>query len=181
MRVWIWVSSLFVALGIVGQLTAQTGGFEARVRVPTADVRGGPSEIFPSTGRLQKGQPVHVVGEVGEKDGFWEITPPPGSSSWIADEALQRQPERGRPTDVMVLLDNASACLGSGTPSDPLAVERAKLPRWTIVHVVGESTLVDGKKWWRIQPAPAEVRYIAKDALDQPQPKTKVSASVGTG
>src|SRR5262245_55057028 len=104
MRTGCWVGGLVGWLGLAGALGAQTtAGFSARVSVPVAEVRGGPSDIFPVTGRLRQGEPVHVV---GEDNGFYKITSPAGSSNWIDDAALKHgmTPVPGRPFEAWVNL-----------------------------------------------------------------------------
>jgi hypothetical protein len=180
MRAWGWVGGLIGSLWLTGALGAQTGGFDTTVRVPVAEVRGGPSDIFPVTGRLQQRQPVHVV---GEKDGFWEITPPTGSSSWVMDTALRlvEPPARGKIVHAYVLADGAPIFLGSADSQKPLPIKLAQtLQRGTIVRVLGEKVMDDAAEWWRIQPTPAEVRYVAREALNPPQSSTVVAASPGT-
>jgi hypothetical protein len=54
--------------------------------------------------------------------------------------------------------------------------ERAKLPRGTIVRIIGDKEFAEGKEWWPIQPPPSEVRYVAKSSLN-PATATIVSAS----
>src|SRR5262245_38651937 len=113
MRTGCWVGGLVGWLGLAGALGAQTNSSPfAKVSVPLAEVRGGPSDIFPLTGRLCQGQSVPIV---GEQNGFFAITPPPGSSSWIDDAALRhsRTPTLGKPFDSLVNLDNAPVRLGS--------------------------------------------------------------------
>jgi hypothetical protein len=167
---------------LAGALCAQaTPSYDAKVNVPVADVRGGPSDIFPVTGRLRQGQPVHVV---SEQNGYFAITPPPGSSSWIDDAALRhaRTPTPGKAFYSWVNLDYAPVRLGSLESPTPLPVETVRLMRGTIVHVLGQQARAENKLWWRIEPPPAEVRYVARDALTPPPASSAVvAASPGPG
>jgi hypothetical protein len=187
MRAWGWVGGLVGWLSMAGALGAQTANFDAAVRVPMAEVRGGPSDVFPVTGRLRQGQPVHIV---GERDGFYAITPPAGSSSWVMDRALKpmQAPARGRATDAYVLADDAPVHLGSADAPSPLPVEAwrndghtQRLKRGTIVRLLGDESMADNTLWRRIQPTPAEVRFVPKEILSPPQASTVVSASPGAG
>ncbi|HEY1376899.1 MAG TPA: hypothetical protein VGF55_08895 [Gemmataceae bacterium] len=161
-------------LGLAGGLLAADTK-DATVRVPTAEVRGGRSEIFPITGYLRQGQSVHIE---REEDGYYAVVPPPGSSSWIEDHALQfpagNGPRRG--TTAVVLIEGAQVRLGSGQVPKPLPYETVRLNRGTIVRISGDKAFAEGKEWWRIQPPPTEVRYVAKDAVAV-QTSTVVSSS----
>jgi hypothetical protein len=176
MRAAAWVGGLVGWLGLAGAALAQAGG-DATVRVPAAEVRGGRSDIFPVTGILRQGQSIRVL---REEDGYLAITPPAGSSSWIPDRVLRHSetPGRGRVTSAYVLADDVPVRLGSTQSAAPLQIETVRLRRGTIVRVLGEKAFAEGKEWWRIQPPPAEVRYVAKDAVAQPSSMV-VSASPG--
>ncbi len=182
MRAWGWVGGVVGWLGLAGGLLAQAGG-DAVVRGPVAQVRGGPSEIFEPVGQLRQGDRVHVV---SEKDGFYAITPPAGSSSWIMDRAISygKPPANGQPFNAYVQLDDVRVRLGSPTSPRPLPVETVPVKRGTIIRVIGDRTLAEGTEWWRIQPPPAEVRYVARDALSTPSSASTVVAKApanGTG
>ena len=69
------------------------------------------------------------------------------------------------PDRAFVLLDNTTIRLGSDRVPKPLPYERAKLPRGTIVKIIGDKEFAEGKEWWPIQPPPSEVRYVAKSSL----------------
>jgi hypothetical protein len=145
------------------------------IRVTTAEVRGGRSEIFPITGFLRQGQAVRIKGEEG---GFCAIIPPAGSCSWIEDGAIKPQwtPGARRPDMAHVLLDGVSIRLGSDRSPTPLPYETVKLSRGAIVKIIGDKSFAEGKEWWRIQPPPEEVRYIAQDSVTR-QTSTVVASS----
>jgi hypothetical protein len=116
-----------------------------------------------------------------EDGGYLPITPPPGSSSWVQDHALRHvePPRPGRVTHAHVLVDDAEVRLGGERATGPLQYETVRLKRGTIVRVLGDKAFAEGKEWWRIQPPPAEVRYIAKDAVSL-QTSTVVASSPAT-
>src|SRR5436190_841854 len=72
MRAATWIGGLMGCLLVVGTAAAQTPG-DSYIRVPTAGIRGGPSVVYPVTGYLRQGQPVHVVKDEGD---FLAVTPP---------------------------------------------------------------------------------------------------------
>jgi SH3-like domain-containing protein len=159
-----WLAGLFVAMG------APAFAADAVVRVPKAEVRGGRSTVFPVTATLRSGHPVHVV---REEDNWLAIAPPEGSSSWVMERVLDATPVPGRPTICVVLADDGVPVL-LGTPDNaaPLPNVVATLKRGTQVIVTGEKAtsdaLGDKTTWWRIQPSPNEVRWLAKDAVTPP-------------
>jgi hypothetical protein len=173
-----WIGGTFGWLALTGGLWAQDAK-EATVRATMADVRGGRSEIFPITGYLRQGQAVRIVNEEG---GFYGIVPPAGSSSWIEDRAVkpEQTPGARRPDLAHVLLNDAQVRLGSDRSPGPLPYETVKLPRGTIVRIIGDKAFAEGKEWWRIQPPPAELRYIAKDSLNPTTSTVVASSPAGT-
>ncbi|HEX4591703.1 MAG TPA: hypothetical protein VH120_17330 [Gemmataceae bacterium] len=173
-RVARWVGGLAGLVLFAGGLMAQDAK-DATVKAPSAEVRGGRSEVFPITGYLRQGQAVRVVNEDG---GFCAIVPPAGSSNWIEDHAVKPMDAPGgrRADKAYVLLDGVSVRLGSDRSPGPLPYETVKLSRGTIVRIIGDKAFAEGKEWWPIQPPPAEVRYVSKDALSQPT-STVVAAS----
>jgi hypothetical protein len=174
----VWVGGLVGCLTLVSGLSAREAR-DATVRVPTADVRGGRSAVFPVTGYLRQGQTVRIV---GEDDDYCAIVPPAGSSSWIEDRAVKPIDTNGhRPDKAYVLLDNVAVRLGSERSPQPLPYEiSVKLSRGTIVRIIGEKAFFDGKEWWRIQPPPGDVRYVAKASLNLQTSTVVASSPAGT-
>lgn len=174
-----WIGGLMGCVALTGAATADDVK-DGTIRVPTAEVRGGRSEIFPITGTLRQGQAVRIKGEEG---GFCAIIPPAGSSSWIEDHAVKpiESPGARRPDKAYVLLDGVQVRLGSDRSPTPLPYETVKLSRGTIVRIIGDKAFAEGKEWWRIQPPPDEVRYVAKDSLNQQTSTVVASSPVGTG
>jgi hypothetical protein len=99
------------------------------------------------------------------------------------DKALRlvEPPARNKVVNAIVLADGAPIYLGSADSQKPLPIKLSQtLRRGTIVRIVGEKVMDGTDEWWRIQPAPTEVRYVARDALNPPQSSTVVAASPGT-
>ena len=156
---------LLATVMCVGGLRAQTAATDIVVRQPSIEVRGGRSSIFPITGYLRQGQTVRII---RDENGWLAIAPPAGSSSWIMERVLDKQPNRGQRTICVLLADDAPLLLGTAESATPLPHQVGTAKRGTMVVVVGEKAVSDalGEKttWWRIQPVPSEVRWIAKDA-----------------
>lgn len=144
----------------------------AVVRVPSAEVRGGKSSIFPVTGFLRQYQPVQILKDEGD---FYAIAPPSGSSSWVMDRGITYHPAAsGKRAWAAVNLDDMPVLLGSPDANRPHAVETAKLKRGTIVFPVGEKVVHERAEWWRIEPVASESRYVAKDAVTPPDVASSV-------
>lgn len=145
---------------------SQAAPYDAVVQKPMAEIRGGRSAIFPVTGVLRQGQSVRVL---REEAGWLAIAPPLGSSSWVLERVLDPQPRPGQRTICVVRGDNVPVLLGTADNPLPQPNQVATLKEGTQLYVVGEKATSDalGEKatWWRIQPAPSEVRWISRDAI----------------
>jgi hypothetical protein len=170
-----WIAALVGGLGLAGGLRARDAT-DATVKTQ-AEIRGGQSEVFPITGFLRPGQTVRILREA---DGYLAIVPPPGSSNWIEDRAVRPTSSTagGHPDLATVLIENTVTRLGSDRSPAPLQYETVKLSRGTIVRLIGDKVFAEGREWWRIQPPPGEVRYVAKAAISQER-TTVVASSPG--
>src|SRR3954452_4769385 len=111
----IGLAALIGSLLTTALATAQSAVGDATIRAPAAEVRGGKSAIFPITGSLRQGMTVKIL---RDEDGWLEITPPTGSSSWIQDRQVKYYPARGSQRAYLVVLgDNVPTHLG--TPDNP--------------------------------------------------------------
>jgi hypothetical protein len=164
-------------LASVGLATAQVGPSESAVRVPIAEIRGGKSTLYPVTGSLRQGTPVRIQ---REEDGWLAITSPAGSSSWIQDRHVKHYPARGGQRAYLVVLgDNIPVHLGTPDYAKPHEILSVNLQRGSIVFPIGVKITYKQTEWWRIEPAPSEVRYVARDAVTIPN-STVVSAAPGS-
>src|SRR5438093_1137194 len=114
-------------LAVVGWLVCASAALAqtttAVIRVPSAEVRGGKSTIFPVTGYLRQGQPVQILRDEGD---FYAIAPPSGSSSWVMDRGVTVYPaSAGKRSYAVVKLDDLPVQLGSPDARLPHAVETA--------------------------------------------------------
>lgn len=154
--------------------SAQPAPNDATVRIPSAEIRGGKSTIYPVTGSLRQGMPVRIL---REDDDWYAITPPAGSSSWIQDRHVKFYPARnGQRAYLIVLSDNVPVQLGTPENPKPHEILTANLQRGAILFPIGVKVLYKQSEWWRVEPAPAEVRYVAKASVTVPN-STVVSAT----
>jgi SH3-like domain-containing protein len=160
------IFATIIIMAFVAKTSAQSTPNDIVIRQSTVEVRGGQSSIFPVTGYLRQGQAIRILRE--EKE-WLAIAPPAGSSSWVMERVLDKQPARGQRTICVLLADDAPVQLGIAESAGPLPHEVAKTKRGLQVIVLGEKAISDllGEKttWWRIQPVPSEVRWVAKESV----------------
>ncbi len=169
---------LLLALATLGgPAAAQTFPALARVKVNAASVRGTAGEFSPETGRLEMGNKVTVLSAEGND--WLAVQPPQGSISWIPWTLVEPQAKPGSdgkinpPFNAVVTPDDgASIRPGAVGEFKPLGVQKTKLPKGTIVHVVGPRVKVkaDGDEleanWYPIIAPKDDVRYIRRDAIE---------------
>jgi hypothetical protein len=136
----------------------------AAVDVEGVEVRAGQAMNFPATGKLRKGETVIIIRE--EETGFCAIQPPPGSVSWVKQIHIGRAElgENGR-TNVAVMVDGADVLAGSDKASGPIKRITTRLPKGTIVEVVGPMVRVEDSSWYPITPPEGDLRWVPKNAL----------------
>ena len=141
-------------------------------------VRGTAGDHSPETGKLEMGNRVTVLSAEGND--WLAIQPPQGAISWIPWTLVEPQGEgraaTGRsspPFNAVVTPDDgASIRPGSMTDAKPLGVQKTKLPKGTIVQVIGPKVKVkaDGDEleanWYPIIAPKDDVRYVRRDAVE---------------
>jgi hypothetical protein len=123
------------------------------------EVRSGPSPEFYVTTKLPAGSRVHIVKEL--EGGWLGIEPPPGSFNWVKDVLIERH------GNTAIVLSDASLLVGSKEVNkQPSALSTIKVKAGSQVVILDTAMNdADGLVWWPIQPPPAELRYIAADAV----------------
>jgi len=136
----------------------------AAVDIDGVEVRAGHAMNFPATGKLRKGETVIIIRE--EDTGFYAIQPPPGSVSWIKQIHIGRV-ELGESAraNVAVMVDGADVLAGSDKASGPIKRITTRLPKGTIVEVVGPMVRVEDASWYPISPPDGDLRWVPKNAL----------------
>lgn len=160
-----------------GSAVAQTFPALARVKVNAASVRGTAGEFSPETGKLEMGNKITVLSAEGND--WLAVQPPQGSISWIPWTLVEPQAKPGSdgkispPFNAVVTPDDgASIRPGAVGEFKPLGVQKTKLPKGTIVHVVGPRVKVkaDGDEleanWYPIIAPKDDVRYVRRDAIE---------------
>lgn len=189
------VRALLLAVAVCGPAVAQTFPALAKVKVNAASVRGTAGEHSPETGKLEVGSRVTVISAEGND--WLAIQPPAGSISWIPWTLVEPQTKPGpdgklaTPFNAVVSPDDgASIRPGAVGETKPLGVQRTKLPKGTIVQVVGPRVKVkaDGEEleanWYPIIAPKDDVRYVRRDAVEwagaAPAPSFVVKAGGST-
>ena len=146
---------------------AQPGKSSATVQLKGIEMRAGPSWKMAKTGKLNEGEQVIVHHE----DGLWvAILPPPSAVSWINHRFIgEFDPNSVGKQNALVMADNVEIRLGleNGGPSD---VSQVKLPRGTLVEIVGPKFKDATTTWYPITSPEGEYRWLPKQALGPATP-----------
>lgn len=147
--------------------SAQPGRYSAPVILPEIQMRAGASWQYPATGKLKKGEQVVVHHE----DGAWvAVLPPPGAVSWINHRFLgEFDPNLTGKQNALIMADAVEVRVGQ-EKGGPLTVAQVKLPRGTIVEVVGAKMREDNTTWYPVTPPEGEYRWLPKEALGTASP-----------
>ena len=141
---------------------AQTNPYLAVV-ADEVRMRAGQSDTFPEAGTLHRGTRVLVDHE--EPGGWLAIQAPPGSVSWVQMTFLDFDKSKPMPQNAAVV-DDVTLVAGRVGHAQPLfEVRRAKVPAGTILTVIGEKAVIDGKTWYPVAPPADDFRYIPKSAV----------------
>ncbi len=168
---------LFAVALLGGSAVAQTFPALAKVKGKAASVRGAAGEHTPETGKLEAGALVTVT--AAEGNDWLAVQPPIGSISWVPWTLVEPQATPGpdgklppRFNAVVTPDDGAAIRPGAVNDSKPLGVQKTKLPKGTIVQVVGPRVKVkaDGDdletNWYPIIAPKEDVRYVRRDAVE---------------
>lgn len=168
---------LFALALLGGSAVAQTFPALAKVKTNATSVRGAAGEHTPETGKLEVGALVTVTAAEGTD--WLAVQPPIGSISWIPWTLVEPQAKPGpdgklppRFNAVVTPDDGASIRPGAVNDSKPLGVQKTKLPKGTVVQVVGPRVKVkaDGDEletnWYPIIAPKEDVRYVRRDAIE---------------
>jgi SH3-like domain-containing protein len=158
-------SLAIIAFGFaVSTAVAEPTKRTAFVDIDGVEIRAGHALNFPAVGQLRKGDSVIVVRE--EETGFYAIQPPTGSVSWIKLIHLAKveMPEGGK-ANVPVAVEGAEVMAGIEKSGKPTNRVTTRLPKGTIVEVVGPVLREENTNWFPITPPEGDLRWIPKSAL----------------
>lgn len=150
-----------LAAGITTCVAADPPRRTATVDVDGAEVRSGPAVRFPAVAELRKGDTILLLRD--EDKWFFAIEPPPGSVSWVKGIHLGKV-EFGAADKANVPVDVAGAEVLAGTDkkSGPTNHITTRLPRGSIVEVIGPSVRIETTNWYPIAPPEGDVRWVLK-------------------
>jgi hypothetical protein len=134
--------------------------YEAIVESDEAYVRSGSSKKYYPTGKLRRGDRVTV--QRHDPGGWFMITPPAGSFSWVPARYVQKvSADRG-----VITTNNVAVRVGS-FESDIREVYQRKLSQDDEIRILGEKMLTpetgvgSAELWYRIEPPRGEWRWIS--------------------
>ena len=138
-------------------------GPTAEVTAPTLDVFDAPGGAATRTGRLRRGSKVVVRGERGE---WLEIAPPPGSFSWVDEDAIREDADGGGRV-IAAQAEVRTGRPGARLPGPPGVV----LNRGQAVRLLPRKplTLGEGKgsrTYRAIEPPADELRFVRVEGVD---------------
>lgn len=165
----------FLGLTALGDATVVIGAesetfpYEAVVQVDSTEVRSGPGATYYVTGHLKHGDPVTVHRH--DRGGWFMISPPPGSFSYIRVEHVQSTDGRagvvtlpdysdGRPSLAVVRIGSSI--------SDDAAFSGRQLSNGSKVHILGRKMVTtDGGQveMFKISPPDREYRWVKGDFI----------------
>jgi hypothetical protein len=141
---------------------AQTFPYRAVVAEPEVTLRAGPSDRFPETGTLTRGTEVIVHENV---ENTWVAVQAPRSISWVPMQLIDFDPSKKIPQDVMTQADLTLAPGRVGLAQPLAEVRRVTVPAGTILTVIGEKAVFDGKSWYPVMTVSGDYRYVPKASL----------------
>jgi hypothetical protein len=152
------------------QITGQSSPFPARMTIidpKGVEARGGPTAQFSPTSLLKYGDTVTVIRE-SKEPGWYEIAPPTGSFSWVDGRYVRRVDKYTGYIDVE---GNGQAPVmpGSSLVNKEPNNESSRIASGFQVLILEEPMDVNGRKWFRIAPPGNDVRFIPREAVQQPQ------------
>lgn len=160
--------ALIMGLVFLSPLTSQAQQPRAAFLAKDVDVRSGPADKYPVTGKLLANDRVLIKGKANTGEAY-EIVPPDGSYSWVRDKDVTPGPsENGRATLVVTAIETTlrHALHGSNQPSNATS---ATIMKGRKLVGRGEKVLVALEKetYWPVDCVPEESRFISVTAVNE--------------
>jgi SH3 domain-containing protein len=150
----------------------QSGPYHAIVVDPEVKLRAGPSDKYPETTLLRKGDTVIVH---DEENGWLAVQDPPQvvrSISWVRTQVVNF--DKTKPIPQLVVVDESGATLRAGEigVAQPSSIQKAKVPAGTILTVIGPGVSFAEGTWYPVVPPAGDHRYLPKHAVKYDKPAT---------
>jgi hypothetical protein len=150
----------------------QSGPYHAIVVDPEVKLRAGPSDKYPETTLLRKGDTVIVH---DEENGWLAVQDPPQvvrSISWVRTQVVNF--DKTKPIPQLVVVDESGATLRAGEigVAQPSSIQKAKVPAGTILTVIGPGVSFAEGTWYPVVPPAGDYRYLPKHAVKYDKPAT---------
>jgi hypothetical protein len=164
MRAALVFSPLVAAVASVSAF-AQAVPYAAVVADPEVKLRAGPSDKYPVTSSLFRGNIVVVDRE--PEDGWLAIKPPVGSVSWVPSQFLEGfDPNRPLPQNVQVRCEGkVTLAAGQVGVPQPLDIRLVSVPDGTLLVVIGAKVTYQNKTWFPVMPPDGDYRFLPKSAV----------------
>jgi len=158
------VVGLLMAL-VPAKCLAQSETYHGTVTETQVTLYAGPSDRFPATTELKKGDTVIVF---AEENGWLAVQDPPSivrSISWVRTQVVNFN--KDKPIPQLVVVDETGATLRAGQMgvAQPTSIQKAKVPAGTILTVIGPGVKFDDGTWYPVVPPAGDWRYVPKTAI----------------
>jgi hypothetical protein len=153
----------------------QSGPYHAVVVDPEVKLRAGPSDRYPETTILKKGDTVLVH---DEENGWLAVQDPPHiirSISWVRTQVVNF--DKTKPIPQLVVVDETGATLRAGEMgvSQPSSIQKARVPAGTILTVIGPGVNFQEGTWYPVVPPAGDYRYLPKQSVRYDRPAAATS------
>ncbi len=156
----------FTLVGVSSVAFGQSGPYLATVIDSGAKLRANTSEVYPDTATLRQGDRLLVDHE--ESNGWLAVQDAPGklySLSWVIMQFVDFDTTKPLPQNVTVQDDTTLAPGQIGVAQPLTYIRQTKIPAGTILTVIGQKVLYEGKSWYPVIPPSGDFRYIPKQLV----------------
>ncbi|MCA9114645.1 MAG: hypothetical protein KDA79_06130, partial [Planctomycetaceae bacterium] len=161
MRTCLAICAVLIPLVSPAEAQIRSFPYQATIAVEQAEVRSGPGSRYYATARLPRGQ--QIVIHRHDPGGWYMISPPQGSFSWVEASHVQR----GEGSSGTVTANDVPVWIGS-SETESFDVEQVRLGRNARVTILESRTVQQGGKsveMLAIAPPRGEFRWIAGQAV----------------
>ena len=163
---------LVAAILAFAPLTAfgQSVPYHGTIADPEVKLRAGPSDKYPETTLLKKGDCIIIY---GEENGWLAVQDPPQiirSISWVRTQQIDFN--KNKPIPQLVTVGESGAILRAGEMgvAQPSAIQKVTVPASTILTVIGPGVNFSEGTWYPVVPPAEDYRYLPKSAVKFDRP-----------